>query len=73
MATQEPAAIFLPVVLPTPAAPQAGPLTQSLKPCKMVSICADTIEIELANGRRVRVGRSVDGAALKRVIALLEE
>lgn len=31
------------------------------------------IEIYLANGRRLRVGCRVDGAALKCVIALLEE
>lgn len=31
------------------------------------------IEIELANGRRVRVGAKADLAALKRIIAILEE
>jgi hypothetical protein len=33
---------------------------------------ADGIEIELANGRRIRVGADIDAAALKRIIALLE-
>ncbi len=32
-----------------------------------------TIEIALRNGRQVRVGANVDGAALKRIIDLLEE
>jgi hypothetical protein len=30
------------------------------------------IEIELAGGRRIRVSETVDAAALKRVIAVLE-
>jgi transposase len=33
---------------------------------------ADTIEIELAGGYRVRVGSGVDGKALRRVLDLLE-
>ena len=31
------------------------------------------IEIALHNGRQVRVGANVDGAALKRIITLLED
>ena len=37
-----------------------------------VSRAADTIEIELAGGYRVRVGSSVDAKALRRVLDLLE-
>ena len=33
----------------------------------------DNIEIALRNGRQVRVGANVDGAALKRIIDLLED
>ena len=33
---------------------------------------ADTIEIELAGGYRVRVGSGVDGKALRRVLDVLE-
>jgi len=32
-----------------------------------------SMEIELGNGTRVRVGRDVDGAALRRVLAALEQ
>lgn len=55
------ATAFVPVALPAPSSAVAA------------SKAADhgMIEIELANGHRLRVGAPVDGEALKRVIAVL--
>ncbi|MGH7593753.1 MAG: IS66-like element accessory protein TnpA [Gemmatimonadales bacterium] len=70
------AASFVPVVFP-----EAGPLpsicaTKILPPSTPiptgVSTATEMIEIELQNGRRVRVGSRVDLAALKQIIAILE-
>jgi transposase len=62
------ATVFVPLALPAPAEPSA-----EAKPREPDRHCPDMIEIELANGRRLRVGCRIDGAALRRVIALLEE
>lgn len=62
------ATAFVPLALPAPIGS-----ADDAKPCEPNRHCSDMIEIELANGRRLRVGCRVDGAALKRVIALLEE
>jgi transposase len=69
----EPAATFLPVALTAPVSPELTAATKPVKARKAVRIGGDAIEIDLANGRRVRVVGSVDGSALKRIIALLEE
>jgi len=69
---------FVPVVFPEPGpalmicAPQAPP-PPSVPTPTVVSIAVETIEIELQNGRRVKVGARVDPAALKRIIDLLED
>lgn len=70
-------ASFLPVALPAPALPEM-PATerrteQRKKPPRPpAASAADCIEIELANGRRVRVGGGVDAAILKQIIDVLE-
>ena len=60
---------FVPVALPAPTATAALPppaaSDRQFRPL-------DIIEIELANGRRVRVGGMVDMATLKRVIDRLD-
>ncbi len=53
---------FVPVMLPAPA----------VEPAMQASIDVGRIEIELVNGRQVRVAGDVDYAALKRLIDLLE-
>jgi transposase len=50
---------FVPVALPAPAAICQQP--------------ASAVEIVLRNGRRVRVGATIDTAALKRIVDVLEE
>ena len=57
---------FVPVML---AAPHAAPQLKSTSP---VGISSGLIEIELSHGRRIRVDSSVDVAALRRVIDILE-
>ena len=59
---------FVPVVLPAPTAGIA----------RSTRVASDaqplgTIEIDLSNGRRLRVGGSVDVVMLKRIIDILEE
>jgi len=65
---------FLPVALPAPVIvtpPSANAPAKAAREFQEPG--TDGIEIELANGRRVRIGAAVDSAALKRVIDLLEE
>lgn len=54
---------FVPIALPAPSAGYA--------PAPVMH--GGLIEIELVGGRRLRVDASVDAAALKRVIAVLDE
>ena len=61
------AAVFVPVMLTAPPAPEAPPGTPRAQ-----ATDSDLIEIELAGGRRVRLSGPVDAQALKRVIAVLE-
>ena len=61
-ATPSRAPTFVPVMLPAPA----------VEPAMQSSIDVGRIEIELVNGRRVRVAGDVDCAVLKRVIDLLD-
>jgi len=56
---------FMPIALPAPTM-VAAPSVQQFRP-------DSTIEIDLRNGRRVRVGATVDMAALKRIINVLED
>jgi transposase len=60
-------AVFVPVMLTAPPAPEA-PLETS----RVQAPDSGMIEIELANGRRVRLSGPVDVRALMRVIAVLE-
>jgi transposase len=69
---------FVPVVFSEPGqapmicAPQVPP-PPSVPTPTVVPIAVETIEIELQNGRRVKVGARVDPAALKQIIAALED
>jgi len=72
-APPQPTPIFLPVALPPPPVSEPTSVDQPSEPDRTASAGAEAIEIDLANGRRVRVSCNVNGAALKRVIALLEE
>jgi transposase len=67
---------FLPVALPAPVVPRFADGIggdELAKPSREAPRGgADGIEIELVNGRRVRVGAGVDAAALRRIIDLLE-
>ena len=60
-------AVFVPVRLTAPPAPEAPPETP-----KVQAPDSGLIEIELAGGRRLRLSGPVDVQALKRVIAVLE-
>lgn len=69
---------FLPVALPSPEAaePSGSEKPQSrrsVRACRASSPSAEgRIEIEICNGRLLRVGASVDAATLKRLIDVLE-
>lgn len=56
---------FVPVALPAPTAPSAQAASDAQP--------LGTIEIDLNNGRRVRVGGRVDLGLLKRIIDVLED
>jgi len=60
-------AVFVPVMLTAPSAPEAATETP-----KALAPDSGLIEIELAGGRRLRLSGPVDVQALKRVIAVLE-
>ena len=60
-------AVFVPVMLAAPPAPEALPETP-----KVQAPDSGLIEIELAGGRRLRLSGPVDVQALKRVTAVLE-
>jgi transposase len=60
-------AVFVPVMLAAPPAPEAP-----LETPRVQALDSGLIEIELAGGRRVRLSGPVDVQALKRVIAVLE-
>ena len=68
---------FVPVVFPEAGVPPSIGAQQILPPSTApiptgVSTAAELIEIELQNGRVVRVGARIDPAALKQIIAVLE-
>ena len=60
-------AVFVPVMLAAPSAPEAPPETPRVQ-----APDSGLIEIELAGGRRLRLSGPVDVQTLKRVIAVLE-
>ena len=60
-------AVFVPLMLTAPPAPAAPP-----EPSRVHSSDSGVIEIELANGRRMRLSGPVDVQVLKRVIGVLE-
>jgi transposase len=67
-----PVALLAPVAVQPPAA-EARRSERVAKPSRETArVDATRIEIELANGRRVRVGAGVDAATLKQIIDLLE-
>lgn len=68
-----PVTLALPPACPEPAAPEAPPVTSSPRPDAEEGRRDDRIEIELGNGRLVRVGADVSTEALKRVIDLLDQ
>ena len=59
--------VFVPLMLTAPAAPEAPLDTSGAQ-----ALAGGLIEIELANGRRVRLSGPVDVQALRCVIAVLE-
>lgn len=61
-------AVFVPVMLTAPAAPEAP-----LEAPRVPATDGGVIEIELTGGRRVRLSGPVDVQTLKRVIGVLEE
>jgi len=70
---------FLPVALPSPLATEpstdltAPQSRRSGRPCRASSPAVDgRIEIELRNGRLLRVGPGVEAGTLKRLIGILE-
>ena len=63
-ATPEPT--FVPLALPAPAS-----APDERKPAP--NSCADRIEIVLAGGRMIIVGKDVDTAALRRIVDVLEQ
>lgn len=76
--SRPPEAVFIPVTLALPPPKVEPPVpstdTQRSSPVAEVSRCHtdDRIEIELGNGRLVRVGAGVDTIALKRLLDVLE-
>ena len=75
VASQSRSTSFMPVILPPVTnedLPENGNKPAAV-PIQAPPTDHDNIEIALRNGRQVRVGANVDGAALKRIIDLLEE
>ena len=69
---------FLPIALPAPVSVELPTVGRGQSergktpPREPAHADASRIEIELANGRRVRVGACVDFTVLKKIIDLLE-
>jgi transposase len=70
------ASMFVPVTLALPPAvepvPAACPDAPATRPNTGDARCDDRIEIELRNGRLVRIGAGVDTDALRRVLDILD-
>jgi transposase len=69
-AKPEPAPAFLPVSLTAPA--KSGDTTICDRTTSEAPAADNRIEIELANGRRVRVGPGADMGALKRILDIAD-
>jgi hypothetical protein len=67
-----PVTLALPPACPEPEAPEDPPVTSSPRPDAEEGRRDDRIEIEMGNGRLVRVGAGVGMDALKRIIELLD-
>jgi transposase len=68
--------VFMPVRMieaAAPAAPGSSPVAARSAPPARPTAPSGLIEIELGNGRQVRVGSDVSLAALRRVLAALRE
>ena len=74
--------MFVPVTLALPPASVAAPAPKAAPTiCPDAPSCPtadaartdDRIEIELGNGRLVRVGSGVDAGALKRILTVLDD
>jgi len=74
IASQSRSTSFMPVIVP-PVINEEPPdgNRPAAVPIQAPPADHDNIEIALRNGRQVRVGANVDGAALKRIIDLLED
>jgi len=75
-------AVFVPVTLALPPASAAAPTPEAASPiCPDAPPCPsadaaqtdDRIEIELGNGRLVRVGSGIDMGALRRILTVLDD
>jgi len=70
-------AAFVPVTLALPpaSAEDSAPAAAPASPCRSADAVRtdDHIEIELGNGRLVRIGSGVDMDALKRILTVLDE
>lgn len=70
--TERPQPQFIPLQIVDGAAPPPSePALPSTPPAGRTAKRLGMMEIDLGGGRRVRVGRDVDGAALRRVIEAL--
>jgi len=63
---------FVPIALPAPTTTPARCIVPPTVP-RQTAVSDLSIEVALANGRRVRVGADVDTVALVRIIAALED
>jgi transposase len=70
-------AAFVPVTLALPpaSAEDSAPAAAPASPCRSADTARtdDHIEIELGNGRLVRIGAGVDMDALKRILTVLDD
>ena len=65
--------VFVPVQALAPTSAAVAPLEERPRPASRSASALGLIEIELGNGRQVRVGSDVNLAALRRVLAALRE
>jgi transposase len=65
--------VFVPVQALASASTAVSSLDERPRPASRPAVAPGLIEIELGNGRQVRVGSDVNLAALRRVLAALRE
>jgi len=68
LGTGVPTLMPIEIVKPAPA----SSMVETTRPAPRAKRSAGLIEIELSHGRRLRVGRDVDGDALRRVLDVLD-